>query len=494
MHSTVALCLGLLASLTQAVPFNKHAALEDCLSGSKTVVDEVGSDDYNRDSTPFNKRLLFTPAAIAVPTTVEQIKSAVACGSKLGYKVTAKCGGHSYASLGLGGEDGHLVIELDRMNSVKLDTETNIATVESGTRLGHLAAELYAQGNRAISHGTCPGVGISGHVLHGGFGMSSHSKGLALDWVIGMNVLLANGSLVHTSATENKDIYWGLLGAGSNFGVVTSYELKTFEPPANLTWFIVNLPLKQNTTVATLEALEDYAMNTMPLELNMRLFATRMFTQLEGVYQGDKEGLEAALAPLLKKTGATLAQAQTTNWLKSLEHFATTKLNQTYPYNQVQENFYGKSLELKGLRGAAAKNFADYWFNVAKKETTRWYIQMDLHGGKNSAVSHADPELTSYAHRDKLYILQFYMTTSGAPEGAFKFVDDWASTTTAPMTSSDWGMYFNYPDTNLNRTRAQEMYWGKNLAKLQQLKAELDPHELFYYPVSLSPQQPSELA
>ncbi|OTB02634.1 putative glucooligosaccharide oxidase [Hypoxylon sp. CI-4A] len=481
-----------MVSLVQGAAFNKHAALEDCLSGSKTTVDEVGSDDYNRDITPFNQRLQFTPAAIAAPTTVEQIQGAVACGARLGYKVTAKCGGHSYASLGLGGEDGHLIIELDRMSSVKLDTETNLAIVESGARLGHLAAELYAQGNRAISHGTCPGVGISGHVLHGGFGMASHTRGLALDWVNGMDVLLANGTIIHASQTENKDVYWGLLGAGSNFGIVLNYELNTFEAPANVTWFVVNLPLKQNTTVAALESIEDYVLNTQPAELNMRLYATRQFTQLEGTYQGNKTDLEAALEPLLNKTGAKLAASQTVSWIQGLEHFATTKLNQTYPYNQ-QENFYGKSLELKGLNGAAAKNFADYWFNVAKKETAHWYVQMDFHGGKNSAVWKADPDLTSYAHRDKLYILQFYITTDDTPDTGFKFIDDWASTTTAALEQEDWGMYFNYPDTNLNRTKAQEMYWGKNLAKLQQLKAELDPEELFYYPVSLSPAVEPEL-
>ncbi|KAI1774366.1 putative glucooligosaccharide oxidase [Hypoxylon cercidicola] len=493
MYSTVALCLGLLASLARGAAFNKHAALEDCLSGSSTAVDEVGSEDYNRDITPFNKRLQFMPATIAVPTTVEQIQSAVACGAKLGYKVTPKCGGHSYASLGLGGEDGHLIIELDRMNSVKLDTETNIATVQSGTRLGHLAAELFAQGNRAISHGTCPGVGISGHVLHGGFGMSSHSRGLALDWVKGMEVLLANGSLIHTSATENKEVYWGLLGAGSNFGIVTSFELNTFEPPANVTWFVASLPLKQNTTVAALEGLEDYVRNTMPAELNMRLYATRQFTQLEGIYQGNKTQLEATIKPLLSKIGGNLATSQTTTWIKGLEHFATVKLNQTYPYNQVQENFYSKSLELTGLNGTAAKNFADYWFNVAKKETAHWYIQMDFQGGKNSAVWNADSSLTSYAHRDKLYILQFYISTTDTPETGFDFINGWSSATTSALNADDWGMYFNYPDTQLNRTKAQEMYWGANLPRLQKLKAELDPNELFYYPVSLNPETSPEL-
>lgn len=168
--------------------------------------------------------------------------------------------------------------------------------------------------------------------------MSSHTHGLALDWVIGMNVLLANGTLVHASETENKDVYWGLLGAGSNFGIVTSYELKTFEPPANVTWFVANLPWKKNTTVAGLEALEDYALNTQPAELNMRLYATRQFTQLEGSYHGNRSDLEAALEPLLNKTGGKLAAAQTVSWIKGLEHFATMKLNQTYPYTQVVSN------------------------------------------------------------------------------------------------------------------------------------------------------------
>ncbi|KAH9985513.1 putative glucooligosaccharide oxidase [Xylariaceae sp. FL0662B] len=490
MHYAASFCFGLLLSLAQGSILDKRAALEDCILGTSTALDDVGSEDWERDSTPFNKRLQFAPAAIAVPTTVEQIQGAIACGAQLGFKVTPKSGGHSYASLGLGGEDGHLVIELDRMSSVKLDLETNVATVDSGTRLGHLASELFAQGNRAISHGTCPGVGISGHILHGGFGMSSHSRGLALDWVAGINMLLANGSLVHASATENPDLFWGMLGAGSNFGVVTSYELNTFEPPANVTWFVAMLPLKKNETVAALEALEDYVTNTMPPELNMRLFATRQFTQFEGIYQGNKTDLEAALAPLFDKIGGSVSQAQTTTWIGGLEHFATMKLNQSHPYTQVQENFYGKSFELKGLNGTAAENFVDYWFDVAKNETTRWYIQLDLHGGKNSAVWKADPALTSYAHRDKLYILQFYMTMDENPEDSFKFLDDWASTTTASLPASDFGMYFNYPDTRLNRTTAQDMYWGKSLPKLQQLKAELDPNELFYYPNSISPATP----
>jgi FAD/FMN-containing dehydrogenase len=178
-------------------------------------------------------------------------------------------------------------------------------------------------------------VGIAGHALHGGFGLSSHTHGLALDWIVGLNVVLANGTLVHCSAEENPDLFWGMLGAGSNFAVVTSFEMSTFAPPANLTWFVANLPLKKENAVAGLEALQDYTLHTMPAELNMRVVGTQRNTQLEGIYYGNKTELQAALAPLLNRTGGNILQSGTTDWPGSLQHFATMSLNQTHPHNEV---------------------------------------------------------------------------------------------------------------------------------------------------------------
>ena len=129
-----------------------------------------------------------------------------------------------------------------------------------------------------------------------------------------------------------------MLGAGSNFGVVTSFELHTFAPPANLTWFVANLPLKKETAAAALEALEDYSLNTMPAELNMRIMGTQRMTQLEGIYYGDKTGLQNALAPLLNKTGGNILATGTTDWPGSLQHFATMSLNQTHPHNEVRRD------------------------------------------------------------------------------------------------------------------------------------------------------------
>jgi FAD/FMN-containing dehydrogenase len=155
--------LGLLFALLGLAPTSHAAAdstaatLAECLATAGVPVDETGTPDYELDATSFNLRLPYTPVAVVAATTEKHIQDAVTCARELGVKATAKCGGHSYASFGLGGEDGHLVIEMSRMNKVVLDNTTGIATAEGGTRLGHLAWELYNQGKRAISHGTCPG-------------------------------------------------------------------------------------------------------------------------------------------------------------------------------------------------------------------------------------------------------------------------------------------------------------------------------------------------
>jgi hypothetical protein len=69
----------------------------------------------------------------------------------------SKIWGHSYAFHDLGGEDGHLVIDLKLFNTVSLDNATNIATTGPGARLGNAALALFNQGGRAMSHGICPG-------------------------------------------------------------------------------------------------------------------------------------------------------------------------------------------------------------------------------------------------------------------------------------------------------------------------------------------------
>lgn len=76
-------------------------------------------------------------------------------------------------------------------------------------------------------------VGIGGLSLHGGYGYSSRLHGLTLDNMVEAEVVLADGSLVTASDTENEDLFWALRGAGSSFGIVTSFKFKTFAAPTD---------------------------------------------------------------------------------------------------------------------------------------------------------------------------------------------------------------------------------------------------------------------
>jgi FAD/FMN-containing dehydrogenase len=297
-----------------------RATIDKCLTDAGVPIDTKGTADYARDVAPFNIRLPYTPTGIAVPQTIKHIQDSVKCGKKLGIKVNAKSGGHSYASLGFGGEDGHLVVELDRMYNVTYDAAKNIATVQPGARLGHVATVLYETYNRAIAHGTCPGVGVSGHFLHGGFGFSSHMHGLALDSVDSVTVVLADGSVVEASSTKNSDLLWGVKGAGSNFGIVASWKLKTYEAPSVLTRFGVSLGWTKDNAVAGLEAVEKYAKNIMPREVNFRIGAYAGDAGIEGLYYGTPEQWKVAFQPLLDTLPKTytVADPQPLNWIDAV--------------------------------------------------------------------------------------------------------------------------------------------------------------------------------
>jgi FAD/FMN-containing dehydrogenase len=156
MRLSLTIAVGVYAALADA-SLEKRAAIDDCLSSAGVPTDARGSTAWSQDVAPFNTRLPYTPIAIVVPSTVAHVQAAVSCAAKVGVKVNPKSGGHSYASFGLGGENGHLVVELDRLNTVTVDSTTKMATIQAGARLGHVATALNQQGSRAISHGTCPG-------------------------------------------------------------------------------------------------------------------------------------------------------------------------------------------------------------------------------------------------------------------------------------------------------------------------------------------------
>jgi FAD/FMN-containing dehydrogenase len=149
--------------------------------------------------------------------------------------------------------------------------------------------------------------------------------GLALDSVVGVTVVLADGRVVEASETRNSDLFWAIKGAGSNFGIVAAWKLATFESPEVLTKISVALNWNKSTAVAGLEALEQFAKNSAPRELNFRLGAYASSNiGLEGLYYGTPEQAVAVLQPLLAVAApnANITEAAEMSWLEMVNAYS----------------------------------------------------------------------------------------------------------------------------------------------------------------------------
>jgi hypothetical protein len=157
--------------------------------------------------------------------------------------------------------------------------------------------------------------------------------------------------------------------------------------------------------------------------------------------------------------------------------------------SQKHETFYSSSVYTRKLNDAQLSAFVDYWYDTGKAMKRDWYCQVDIHGGKNNAITSIASNATAYAHRDFLFMFNLYdRVDKGAyPADGFGFLQSLVRNLTAPVGKDEWGQYINYPDPKLDQATAQNNYWSQHLGRLQRVKAELDPKDLFHYPQGILP-------
>lgn len=384
--------------------------------------------------------------------------------------------------LGLGGTNGAIVVDMRNFQQFSMNYTTWQATIGAGTVLEDVTKHLYNAGRRAMAHGTSPQIGAGGHFTIGGLGPLARQFGMALDHILEAEVVLANGTIVRASQAENPDVFWAIRGAASGFGIVTEFVVRTEPAPGAAVQYEFSINVGDAQAQATLyKQWQAYVSNP---DLTWKLASTLWVLQgsmvISGTYFGTQEEYDA-LNMASQFPGANGSAIVFEDWLGLVAQWGEEvglKLTGGIP-----SNFYAKSTAWTPqdlMSDAAIDQFFEY-VETTNKGTPAWFLVFDFEGGFTNQIH---PDATSYPHRNVLIWLQTYAINPLGPvtPTTVQFLD---KLNQLANTSAPYEAYPGYVDPLL--PNGPLAYWGSNLPRLEQIKAEIDPYDVFRNPQSPQP-------
>ena len=195
---------------------------------------EINKNDAGFDqailATLFNKRdPNRRPDKMVIPRTIADIQDALRFAKTHGKKVSVCSGGHSWSANHL--RPDSVLINMTNFNQYEINKDRMTAKVGPAVGGSVLLGELFKQ-DMFFPAGHCKGVCLGGYLLQGGFAWNGRKLGMACESVLGLDIVTAEGELVHASENENADLYWAARGSGGGFfGVVVCFHLKLYKKP-----------------------------------------------------------------------------------------------------------------------------------------------------------------------------------------------------------------------------------------------------------------------
>ncbi|HEY7934002.1 MAG TPA: FAD-binding oxidoreductase [Solirubrobacteraceae bacterium] len=169
------------------------------------------------------------PETIVLAHSQEDIQEALRQARQRGLKVGIRSGGHSWAGNHL--RNGGMLLDLSALKDLEVDPGSMRASVQPGLTGDELLGAL-AEHDLFFPAGHCPGVGIGGYLLQGGYGWNGRVHGPACMSVEAIDVVLASGELVHADEHENSELLWAARGGGPGFfGVLSRFYLRLQRRP-----------------------------------------------------------------------------------------------------------------------------------------------------------------------------------------------------------------------------------------------------------------------
>jgi FAD/FMN-containing dehydrogenase len=440
--------------------------LRDSLRGALLLPGDPGYDDARR---VLNASIDKHPALVIQPSGAADVRTAVTFAREHGLLLAVKCGGHSYA--GKSTCDGGMQIDLSHFRGARVDPASRIAYVAGGSLLGDLDHEALSLG-LVTTAGTVSHTGVGGLTLGGGFGRLARRFGLALDNVRGVDIVTADGRLLHASAAENSDLYWGVRGGGGNFGVVTTFEFDLHPMQRQVIGGNIVFPMSRAR-----ELLDFYANYSISAPDDLYCLAVMRSTPdgkesgfvFDVCYSGPSGDADRVLAPL-RKLGNPIAD--------TVGPVDYEKLQRSSDRNDPRaEGEYLKSGFINDFPPKLVAAVID-GFQADPQRGTTVFFQPS--GG---AIGRIAADATAFPHRrsrlNMFAAVNWDIGHDAAPHVSY-IKDYWSKL--QPFTDG----YYTNETSNEPQRLVDENYQG-NIGRLVKLKNKYDPGNLFRLNANVKP-------
>lgn len=447
---------------------DQHAVahLEHSFRGRLVRPDDA---EYHAARRLWNGSIDRSPALIARCEGVADVMAALELARRTGVTVAVRGGGHSFP--GLSSCDGGLVIDLSPMRGIRVEPRTRTARAQAGVLLGELDRETQLFG-LAVPAGIVTHTGLAGLTLGGGIGWLMRKYGLTIDQLLSVDVVTAGGDFVTASADINPDLFWGMRGAGSNFGIVTEFEFRLNPVGPMVLAGPIFWPMKDSPKV--LRFYRDWIAD-MPDEMTTIVVHRRapalplIPEELQGTpvvaviccYAGPVEEGERVVRPL-RRFGAPVLDLCSPK--PFVEHQAM--FDPSFPHGQW---YYFRSCDVAELSDEVIDIVAD---NALRMRSALTAFPIFHLGG---AIARVGEDETAFSGRGAGHTININATTATA--AGFDEEREWSRSFWSALAPHHTGVYVNFL-MDEGEDRIRQAYGAGKYERLKELKRKYDPTNL----------------
>jgi FAD/FMN-containing dehydrogenase len=443
--------------------------LEDLDSRVQGRLLVAGDQGWNDAVSIWNGMAARLPALVLQPASAHDVAAAVGFARDHGLLLSVKGGGHNIAGTSMA--PGGLTLDLSGMREVAVDPDAKLAHVGPGCLLGEVDQATQQHGLATVL-GFVSETGVAGLTLGGGWGYLARRFGFTVDNLAEVQIVTADGQLRTANRDQHPELFWALRGGGGNFGVVTRFTFNLHQVGPMITGGLIIWSAERASEVlAAYRDLTESAPRELTAAAIVRLAPPAPF--VPQVWHGKPiagiqvchsgTNADADLAPV-RALGDPIVDLVTPKPYTAMQ----SMLNAMEP---KWLHRYWKAEYLPGL----SSEFLDAFRSSALRVTSPLSQSVIFHLA--GALNDHEDDDGAVGNRDAHYIGGFNATwPPGAPADPHVAWarDGWARI----RPYSTGGNYVNFQLAEDDSTRTAAAY-GSNYQRLQQVKADYDPDNLF---------------